>query len=378
MTSRLLECAYRSLCFAAAIILALVIAYLQMTNTQMLTEDRVRLERHLDWTAERPFVWRPLIPESIRALVSVTPEPLLRAIERWGAPVGKKLLPPGMPATSRPIYYYYLALLYIGCLFLYGVLSRRLFEDLFGSNRFFGPLIPSIALFLLFPMLSYRTAHLYDFGVLAIMSALLHAMAAERHRLFLLLFAVSCFNKETTILITLAYAFYFFDRMPRRRFLIFVSIQLFLLIIIYGGLRYYFSTNPGDVDGVIEAYSTGKLTKGSDRSTYYLKEQFWWIAGRNFSDYSSFIILLLLISYCWREKPVFLRRTAVMLVGNAVLFIFACTPGEFRDFYESLPLLTLFVCRNLELLWRDWMLRGVAPIPAKGKLSAKQLEIPLG
>ena len=131
-----------------------------------------------------------------------------------GAPLGKKLLPPDMPATSRPVYYYYFALLSVCSLLIYGVLSRRLFEDLFGRNRFFGPLIPSIALVLLLPFQARKVAHLYDFGVLVLMSALLYAMAAERHRLFLLLFAVSCFNKETTILISIAYAVYFFDTDP--------------------------------------------------------------------------------------------------------------------------------------------------------------------
>lgn len=355
MTSRWLDCAYRSLCFAAAIILVLVIAYSHMTNTQMLTERASRLELSMDGTAEEPFAHRILIPVSIRTMVSITPEPLLRAMEHWGAPLGKKLLPPDMPATSRPVYYYYFALLSVCSLLIYGVLSRRLFEDLFGRNRFFGPLIPSIALVLLLPFQARQLAHLYDFGVLVLMSALLYAMAAERHRLFLLLFAVSCFNKETTVLITIAYALYFFDRIPRRRFLTFVSIQLLLFIVIYGGLRYHFHTNPGAwID-------------------YHWRGQFWWLVGLQFPDYSNFIVWLLLFSYRWGEKPIFLRRTAVLLVANAVLFIYGGFPGELRNFYESVPLLTLFVCRNLELLWRDWILRAL-PYQESRVVISKQVE----
>jgi len=242
---------------------------------------------------------------------------------------------------SRPVYYYYFALLSVCSLLIYGVLSRRLFEDLFGWNRFFGPLIPSIALVLLLPFQARQIAHLYDFGVLVLMSALLYAMAAERHRLFLLLFAVSCFNKETTVLITIAYAVYFFDRIPRRRFLTFISIQLLLFIVIYGGLLYYFSANPGVP---VE---------------HHWRKQFWWLVSLQFSDYSNFIVWLLLFSYRWGEKPILLRRAAVPLVANAVLFFIGGYPGEFRNFYESVPLLTLFVCRNLELLWRDWILRAL-------------------
>src|SRR5262245_26674027 len=102
MASRWLDCAYRSLCFAAAIILVLVIAYLHMTNTQMLTEKRSRLERSMDGTASEPFAHRVLIPVSIRTMVSVTPDPLLRAVEHWGAPLGKKLLPPGSQWCQAP------------------------------------------------------------------------------------------------------------------------------------------------------------------------------------------------------------------------------------------------------------------------------------
>jgi type VI protein secretion system component VasK len=61
MTSRWLDCAYRSLCFAAAIILVLVIAYSHMTNTQMLTERASRLELSMDGTAEEPFAHRLLL-----------------------------------------------------------------------------------------------------------------------------------------------------------------------------------------------------------------------------------------------------------------------------------------------------------------------------
>jgi hypothetical protein len=137
MTSRWLDCAYRSLCFAAAIILVLVIAYSHMTNTQMLTERASRLELSMDGTAEEPFAHRILIPVSIRTMVSITPEPLLRAMEHWGAPLGKKLLPPDMPATSRPVYYYYFALLSVCSLLIYGVLSRRLFRRLVWKEQIF-------------------------------------------------------------------------------------------------------------------------------------------------------------------------------------------------------------------------------------------------
>jgi hypothetical protein len=341
IVSRALRLAYASLCLAVAIMLTLTLVYFQMTATQMLKEDRVSLERHLEGTASKPFTYRVLIPVSIQLLVSITPESLIRAIEHRVEPVGKKLVPDNMPATSRPIYYYYLALILVGSLFLYGLVSLRLFEALFGWHRVLSPLIPVITLSVLFPFQSDKIAHLYDYTVLLFMSGLLYAMATERHRMFLLLFAVSCFNKETTILITFCYVYYFFDRLPRPRFVAFVSIQLLLFICIYGGLRYHFDTNPGE------------------SMEHYWKLHFGWLVSRPFSGWASSVLYLSLISYSWRGKPVLLRRSAVILVPHTVLFIFGGYPGELRAFYESLPLLTMFICRNLELLSRDWILREV-------------------
>jgi hypothetical protein len=150
--------------------------------------------------------------------------------------------------------------------------------------------------------------------------------------LFLVLFAVSCLNKETTLLMTVAYAAYFYDRLPRRKFLLYLGIQCLTFGLIYGYLRYHFAANPGVSMEIVWL------------------DQLQWFMGRTFGDFATFLIIAGLIAYRWDEKPLVLRRAAAMLVPHIALFLIAVNPGEMRNFYESLPLLTLLFCRNLQLL----------------------------
>jgi hypothetical protein len=75
-----------------------------------------------------------------------------------------------------------------------------------------------------------------------------------------------------------------------------------------------------------------------------------WFTGCSFQDLATLLVILTLIAFRWHKKPLVLRRAAAMLIPHLGLFLVAAAPGEVRDFYESVPLLTLFVCRNLELL----------------------------
>jgi hypothetical protein len=366
---------FNVLCLLVTLALAGFLTLSQMTSTQMLREDKVRLERYLDGTAHKPFASRVLVPLSIRLMVQALPESVLSSVERWPRPSTGQVVPQRPPAPGWPVHYYLLAGLLGISLLAYAATSYLLYRELFASRWWYQALTPVLALVALIPFVSSKIGHVYDFTLLMFMGALLYAMVTHRHRLFLVLFAASCLNKETTVLMAVAYASYFYDRLPRREFLVYVGIQWATFALVYGYLSYHFEANPGMA---LEHWGLWW-----DHRVPYTR---WlghiaWFTGRSFQDLATLLIILTLIAFRWHKKPLVLRRAAAMLIPHLGLFLVAAAPGEVRDFYESVPLLTLFVCRNLELLgWRclgkpaDSLRGGKRPLQVFPKSSSSNSE----
>jgi hypothetical protein len=185
---------------------------------------------------------------------------------------------------------------------------------------------------ILFPFVAGNVGHIYDFTQLLFMAALLGAMAAGRQGLYLVLFTCACFNKETTIFASIAYAFYFVDHLRRRTLVAMLLAQALIFGLIYFGLRRHYAGNPGQG---MENWAAAQMA---------------WLGRRTFSEYLAWTGGILLVAYRWPEKPVLMRRAAWVLVPHLALIVTSAYPGEVRNLYESLPILSLFVLRNVALL----------------------------
>ena len=341
LSQRLLAFIFGIPALVLVVALSGLLTFRQMTTTNMLREERVALPLYLDGTVHKPFAHRVLVPLGIRLLSQVLPESVLSSIEHWLAPVGMRSLGFLAPERQkqlrlegRPIHYYFLAGLLGSSLLAYTAISYLLYCQLFESVWWYRMLIPVLVLAVLIPFVSNGVGHIYDFTVLMFMSALLYAIVTHRHWLFIVVFAVSCINKETTILMAIAYASYFRDRLPRPRFLRYIGIQWVTFAVIYSYVRFHFQANQG-------------MTM-----EHWWGEQIKWFTSRTFQDFATFLVIITLITFCWQEKPLVLRRAAAMLIPHLCLFLIGAYAGEIRNFYESLPLLTLFACRNLQLFSR--------------------------
>jgi hypothetical protein len=183
-----------------------------------------------------------------------------------------------------------------------------------------------------------------------LMAWLLYALVTRRLWLFLMLFSISCFNKETTAFITVAYAACFYDRLSLPVFASIGLLQVGIFAAVYGTLRAYFAMNSG-----------------------VPMEHWWfnhidWLMTRSFTDFAVFLVILALVLLKWPTNPLVLRRSSVMILANVGLYFLGAFPGEWRAFYDSLPLLSMFVCRNL-LLAGVWIVSGSSEwaIPARGE-----------
>jgi hypothetical protein len=190
------------------VLVAAVLAREQVLHTNILYEKRVALDSYVDGNVSRPFAYRVLLPQIMRGINAATPTSAASILDRLGERLGSS-----GPQNKYPRDIVWLAALQFASLIGYALIGASLYSQLLSRERLWSRLIvaPTL-LFLLFPIVLSGWGHIYDFAVLFFMVCLLWAMARERHVLYLVVFVVSCLNKETTILMSAAYAAVFFRR----------------------------------------------------------------------------------------------------------------------------------------------------------------------
>jgi hypothetical protein len=326
-----------SVCAFLTLILAALLTYYQLQKTEMLVNERVRLDKYLDGSAAKPFIYRVLIPNTVRAAEWLVPEPVAAAVE--ASPFTKYVLPKDGVTGVRPIYFYLFGGILFAILIGYAAVSTLLYRSLYGPTEFSNWVGP-ICLAMIVPFLTFGFAHQYDFAVLLLMTSLLLAMSKERHVTFIVLLAIATLNKETAFLAIVAYGCYFFDRMPIRRLAMFVGAQFAVYVTIQVGLHTAFAANPGQ---------SMEVWWGSNIA---------WLMTRTFPQVAAFLLFALLIAYRWNDKPLLLRRSAWQLVPHLGLIFFGAYPGELRVLYDSLPILMMLGIGSFE-----WLVRGDSLLP---------------
>ena len=159
-------------------------------------------------------------------------------------------------------------------------------------------------------------------------------MAQKKWLLFLVLYTLACFNKETTILLTFLFVIYFgFYSVPRlnKSFLIkLLSAQAGIYLIVRLVLLYFFHDNPG----------ASILNNMLMRHNLLLKPY-------TMMGVYSFLIVVLMVLYKWDEKPIFLKCGLLMLIPLLSLCLFFGYIDELRDYYEVYPVVILLMAPTI-------------------------------
>ena len=328
---------------AVFLLVALALVAGQLLRTNMLTEGYTALDSYIDGTAPRPFAYRALLPEIMRGINAVTPASAQAALDR----LGERIAGFGMtrwkirtgPQNRFPRDIFWLGVLQFASVVGYGLVSGSLYSAICGEANGNRWAIATAMLLFVAPIVLRGLGHIYDMTLLFFMSCLLRAMASERHMLYLLIFAVSCVNKETTILMSVAFAAVFFQRMETPRYVAMLAAQLVVFLAIYLILRVIFLHNPG----------SGVEVHWHEEFGYYrshLRNGF--MVAIFFIAIALFFILL---TFRWSSKAPFLRRAAVMIVPQMALVLYGAAPGEVRNLYEILPLISMLMLSSAASMW---------------------------
>jgi hypothetical protein len=233
-----------------------------------------------------------------------------------------------------------LAMYAIACLLLYVFLLgfhfaiRYLFRSFFIGPRWFIDAVGLAAIAALPPFFVYYN-YLYDIPTLFFFALLLALMARRQWIPFLVVFPFACWNKETTILLTMVFALVFWERreaIGRKNYGLLLLAQILMYAVVRILLAVRFWNNPGGLG-----------------EYHFIDHTLTRILFQLYSFTTVFIVLavLLLLAYRWAEKPRFLKISLSMAVPLLFLATFFGFLDEYRAFYELYPVVVCLAAHTI-------------------------------
>ncbi len=328
--------AVRALMLGVVVLLCAFLAWKatdnQLTQTFFGLDAHDSIRRFLAGTQARPFAYRVFTPALIRLAQDGLHVPALwRAAPAFLAhkvPVICARYGAGRESSCGDILSYFFVgwWLYLGFLLTMFALARRLFH----GSIILGAVTVYLAFALVNAIILRHLSHTYDWGTLLFGALFLWCLLAERPVLFCVLMPIATLNKETAVLYALPFLLANLPRLPPARTLVMLALQILSFIVVYGGERLYFSTNPGTW---MEIHLLGQIYLFSEHITLGL---LFGLLG-----------VVVLTFYRFPDKHPVLRASCIMIPPWAVLFLIGAVPREIRDTFEILPLLVLMTMQSL-------------------------------
>lgn len=285
-----------------------------------------RFEDMIEGTADRPYVYRQLLPCIARAARALgLPQPSARQdfdadfLRRWPQIVESFSWP-----HSHLFEYSIVAvaqiLSFCGTLWLLRALLSH-FTNFSESARDFAPL----GALLLLPFFFGSGKHLYDPTTLFFSAWLLWLLAARHMRWFFVAFFLACWNKETTLLFVPIFCVAALQTPTKNAR--WIALQGALLLLMWLGVKLF-------LNGVFRG-NGGSVTEFHLDNTLNLWRK---------PQFAFFVLVVALMGFLaardWKSKPPLLRAglgwTLWPLAISCALF---GALDEMRDYYETLPFL---------------------------------------
>jgi hypothetical protein len=281
--------------------------------------------------ANRPFVSRVLVPGLVRALQFVVPGGLRARLESEAEQLPLATLFAHLDHIPANLAAEFLT----ACLVMYGLLLgflvtfRCLCGEVFDAPEGVRRAVPLFALCLL-PSLFVYVSYLYDFATLFLFTLGLLLLRRRQWIGFLVVVAISCFNKETAILLTmLMWIACAGGRRPKwYRTLLAVQLALFAVsrVILFLAFR---------------------ENAGSNLEFHLIDHNLRLVRPYPPASVMAWVMVAALVAFDWRNKPRILRNSLWMLVPLSSLgFVFGYF-DELRDYYEVFPAVVLLMAYSL-------------------------------
>lgn len=303
-------------------------------STGLNRKDALELDDMIYGTAPKPFVYRQLMPAAIRLGIQAIPAEMRNMLnEKADQSSTMSRILSRVKIPSELFVEYALSVVFIYAALWGFVLSFRFFyKKLYESPLYLADVATLAALIGIPAFFSY--SFIYDIPTLFLFTLGAGMMVSRKWSLYLLVFFLGCWSKETTILLTLIFVLHFYknDQCDQTLFkkLLVAQLGIFLLVKII--LEVVFYDNPGSL---VEFHFIHNILFGYQYSLM---------------QFLAWIFLLLLIAYKWNKKPVFLKNALWIGVPLLILTLFLGLLHEMRDYGELYPILIGLMVHSMALI----------------------------
>ena len=280
--------------------------------------------------ASKPFVYRVLLPATVRVLSAPVPQSLKNTISnKIEDNISlNKLFKKLKWEKELAVEYSFAMLIMFLSLWGFSIAVRYLFILFYNTSSWFAGSVSVLALLGLPTMFQY-TSFIYDFPLLLLYTLGLIFLYKQDWIKFLIIFLVGCINKETTILLTLIFYIYYKSGLKKELFNKLLIAQFAIFILVKSLLYFVFKNNPGTfIEFHLIDHNLRLLT------------------GYDLTLAVAVLGLILLVFYKWNEKPSFLKTSLWMFIPLVVLTLFLGYLDELRDYYEVYPAVIIFIVHS--------------------------------
>lgn len=319
---------------------------------------KARLTDLVQGEGYRPFVYRTLLPTTVRILDGLLPrfarDGMVRAAD--GFPPLRELFE-ATPAADEdaPVVYLIAYALEWAALFAFALTLRSAITHFHGLTGWAADLLP-LATVAGLPMLYRYITFDYDFPQLFLFTLGFLLLARRRWRWFYPVLMLGAFSKETTVLLVVVHLLGNRGTLRRGAFLGHAAAQLAIVVSVRAWLQFViFADNPGDP---VEVWLARNWEMFSDPGRWgFLFFHFAWVGNNALIVPTNYNVLFLLFAplvvWKWSCQPLFLRRCIWLLPVQFVLAMVVGQIDEMRVYYESYVLLFLLVAGTLSRLTDD-------------------------
>ena len=289
----------------------------------------------INGTAYRPFVYRALLPVTVRTIASVTPPGVHASFTAFieDHRITLQWFDTYLWEKEAAFTYLIASLLMWMSLMGFGHYTAKL--TLLSLNLNETPLRRGLlagSVLLGLPAFFAYTSYMYDPPQLFLFALALYLLAKGSMTAFLVTFIFCVLNKETAILLIPIYAFTYYKRQPRKQFIGVTAALIVIFVTLKALINYAYRANPGfTVEYHLFPDNFLILTRG-------------W----TFTGLLTFLALSWLLIFKWDEKPPFLKTalllTLPILAGTTLLFGLI---NEWRDYYEAYPIAFALIVDSL-------------------------------
>ncbi len=272
----------------------------------------------LSGTADRPYVYRQLIPIISKFTAWLIPQSVVELSQK--APYILKntinLLSQGVYPREAIIAMILMYFCLVGFIFAERALLKQLEYPQDAQQ-----IIPIVLTILILPLTVFH-GYIYDLPQLFLFTLGLLLIVRKQWHFYLPILAITTLNKETSIFLIVIFALYFFRSLSRKTYFILLIEQSIIYIFVHGLIVYLYRNNPGQL--------------------------IYWTIEFHIQEYSQYPItflitllflgsILFLVFRGWQYKPFFLQVSFSVFFMFLVLFFAAGREMEFRVFIDILP-----------------------------------------